>query len=368
MKTLRRHAADVLLIAVACGLQTLPLPAGWIERDYANGIYAALARTLVPLSNALPFALGDALFGAIVLSFVVYWPAAWRRSRAPRALRALAIGSRSLAALALIAIWFDAAWALNYRRIPVEGRIAFDPSRVSPANVRAFGAQIVQALNATAPLAHARNESEAQMEGALARAFGPVTRRLGDGYDVVVSRPKRTIFNTWFAMAGIGGMWDPFAYETLLNADFLPFERPFALAHEWGHVAGFGDESDANLIAALTTLRSDDPFVRYSGLFWAYGFLPEQDRQTYPLSPLVTSDLSAARRRFLAHYNPGLFALQWFAYDKYLRANRVRAGVVSYSLFVRILVGTPLDGAGLPRLPGVSARTPAGARDGARFR
>jgi hypothetical protein len=35
-------------------------------------------------------------------------------------------------------------------------------------------------------------------------------------------------------------------------------------------------------------------------------------------------------------------------YDKYLRANRVTAGVASYSLFVQVLVGTPLDADGLP--------------------
>jgi hypothetical protein len=346
----RRYTADVALIAFAGLLQYLALPAAWIENDYANGIYATLARTFVPLANAVPFTIGDAILCAIVAGVGLYWIVGWRTRGGSRLGRAAALGLRTAAVAAAILIWFDGAWALNYRRVPIVGRVAYDPARLSARNVSAFSAEIVADLNRTAPLAHAEHLTEPQLEGALAAAFAPVVRRLGDRYDVIVSRPKRTLFDGWFAMAGIGGLWDPFAYETVLNAEFLPFERPFAIAHEWGHVAGFGDESDANLIAALTTMRSGDAFIRYSGLFWAYGFLPEADRRALRVSALVKADLRAARRRFLRTYNPNLYALQWYVYDKYLRANRVSAGVVSYTQFVQVLVGTPLDRDGLPQL------------------
>ncbi len=359
MTATRGYLFDGLIIGVAAALQWAPLPADWIENGYANGIYPLLARTFVPLANAVPFTIGDLIFCAIVLGVIASWVIGWRRLRGSPAARVWRLTVRTAAVAAAIVIWFDAAWALNYRRAPIVKRVAFDPARLTARNVSAFSARIVSALNATATPAHAEQLTEAQMQTALAEAEAPVLRRLGDRSSISVSRPKRTIFDPWFELAGIGGQWDPFAYETLLNAEFLPFERPFALAHEWGHVAGFGDESDANLIAALTTLRSKDAFIRYSGLFWAYGFLPEHDRRALPLSPLVRADLAAARRRFLRSYNPRLSAAQWFVYDKYLRVNGVRAGVVSYSLFIQVLVGTPLDGAGLPvaRPLGSSKRT-----------
>jgi hypothetical protein len=348
VKAARSYAIDAGLIVFAALLQWLPLPAHWIEITYANGIYAALARTFVPLANATPFAIGDVLLVAIVLGVIVFWIVGWRRTGGSRRIRALKLAVRTAAIAAFIILWFDAAWALNYRRVPIVRRVAFDPARLTVPDVAAFSARIVAGLNATAPLAHAERLSEPELESALAEAEEPVLRRLGDRGAITVSRPKRTIFDPWFAKAGIGGQWDPFAYETLLNAEFLPFERPFALAHEWGHVAGFGDESDANLIAALSTLRSKDAFIRYSGLFWAYGFLPDAERRRLRVSPLVRADLVAARQRFLRRYDPRLSALQWYVYDKYLRANRVPAGVVSYSLFIQVLVGTPLDAEGLP--------------------
>ena len=34
-------------------------------------------------------------------------------------------------------------------------------------------------------------------------------------------------------------------------------ERPFVIAHEWAHLAGYADESEANFVAWLTCRRAD---------------------------------------------------------------------------------------------------------------
>ena len=160
--------------------------------------------------------------------------------------------------------------------------------------------------------------------------------------------PKTTISNRLYEAAGVGGQYDPWAFETLLNASFLPYEIPRALAHEWAHAAGFGDEGDANLIGTIACLRSRDPLIRYSGAFWAYDDLPEADRKRIRLKPAVIDDMRAAQARFLRYYNPRLFTLSWRAYDSYLKSNGVQGGVVSYSRFLQILVGTTFDADGLP--------------------
>ena len=46
-------------------------------------------------------------------------------------------------------------------------------------------------------------------------------------------------------------MTDPFLLETLLAPDLLDVERPFVIAHEWAHLAGYADESEANFVAWL---------------------------------------------------------------------------------------------------------------------
>lgn len=349
MKTsARRHSIDIVVIVAAIALHIMPIPQDWIEKSYANGFYAIMARTFVPLSNTVSFAIGDVLSICIVAALIFFWVRHFRNSRGRRWARFASALLGTLGFAAVLVLWFDVSWALNYRRAPIISRVAFDPARVNAQSVAAFSKRIVDDLNATAPLAHELNEPPDRMQFALVRAYEPVVNRLGDVWTVNVSRPKTTLLQPWFAAAGIGGQWDPFVYETIVNADFLPYELPFALSHEWGHVGGFGDESDANLIAALTCLRSTDPLVHYSGLIWTYGFLPESEKQRLKVSPMVYADLVASRDRFMKHYNPKIYSFQWFAYDKFLRANRVTRGVVSYSLFVQMLVGMRIDSTGLP--------------------
>ena len=341
-------AGDAVLAGLAVAAVSMPLDPGWIERGYANGLFAFLNTVAVPASNALPFAFGDVLVAALVIGVPAAWVVTLRRARGRRAAAAAQLGAHTVALLALIAIGFEVLWGWNYRRAPVATRVPYDSARVTPSAVDAFAARIVRILNTDVAAAHASAESPERMRAQLARDFAPVVARLGDTWPVAVTIPKHTAGDVFYEMAGVGGQYDPYTFETLLNASFLPYEIPRALAHEWAHVAGFGDEGDANLIGTVTCLRSPDPLIRYSGAFWTYAELPERSRARLRLAPAVVADFDASRARFLRFYQPRIFAFSWHVYDSYLQANHVAGGVASYSRFIQLLVGTRFDRDGLP--------------------
>jgi hypothetical protein len=346
----RALAIDAALIVLAFVVMDASLPAATIEHAYANGAFAWMNAAFVPLSNAVPFALGDLEVLLALAVLVGGWVVGLRRVRGSR-LRAVALLLAHTAAFAAaIVIAFNLFWGWNYRRVPVAARVDYQASRVTPAAVSRFADRIAGILNDDAVPAHERmrTESAGAMRAELARDFLPVVARLGDTWPVAVTVPKTTIAERLYEMAGVGGQYDPFAFETLLNAAFLPFEIPRALAHEWSHAAGFGDEGDANLIGTLACLRSSDPLIRYSGAYWTYGELPESDRRRLHLAPAVVADFKAGNERFLRYYNPRLFTISWSFYDRYLRANGVAGGVVSYSRYIQLLVGTAFDANGLP--------------------
>jgi hypothetical protein len=346
----RALTIDACLVLLAFVVSNAKIPPAAFERDYANGAYAWMNAHFVPLANGVPFAIGDLealLVAALAIGVAIL---AFRRAREPWWVTALQLIAHAAALGAVIAIAFNLLWGWNYRRAPVAARVDYNSARVTAASVSAFADRIARILNDDVGPAHERmrTESAAAMRAELARDFLPVVARLGDTWSVAVTVPKTTLAERVYEMAGVGGQYDPFAFETLLNASFLPYEIPRALAHEWSHAAGFGDEGDANLIGTLTCLRSADPLIRYSGAYWTYGELPESDRRRLHLAPAVVADFNAGRDRFLRYYNPQLFAISWNFYDRYLRANGVAAGVVSYSQFVRLLVGTAFDATGLP--------------------
>ena len=135
----------------------------------------------------------------------------------------------------------------------------------------------------------------------------------------------------------------------------LPFERPFVLAHEWGHLAGFADESEASLLAWLTCLEGDER-AQYSGWLAIYGHvignLPRSDARALsePLQAGPRADLAAISAR-LERSSPVIRSVARDAYDTYLKANRVEEGIASYHAVVLLILGAGRDNGWAPRVP-----------------
>jgi hypothetical protein len=141
------------------------------------------------------------------------------------------------------------------------------------------------------------------------------------------SRPKHTWLEPYFRRAGIDGMTDPFFLETLLASNLVDIEEPAALAHEWGHLAGFADESEASYFGWLTCLSE----AARTGLQRQVAAGPREDFQR------IAARLQETDERIRSAANT--------TYDRFLKVNKVAEGIESYDAVVRLVVGVPLDGA-----------------------
>jgi hypothetical protein len=139
-------------------------------------------------------------------------------------------------------------------------------------------------------------------------------------------------------------MIDPYFLETLVQRGILPFERSFVVAHEWSHLAGFADESEANFVGWLTCVRGSAA-TQYSGWLFLYSELARavgaRDRAAVSsmLAPGPRADLNAIAMRYRQQVNPTISAVGWRVYDQYLKANRIEAGTASYDEVIRLVLG-----------------------------
>jgi len=350
--TVRLLRLFVCLAAAVCAVA--PIPPAVVERWYSLGVYAALQPHITSLSSLVSFALLDVAAGVLAAGTLVVLTRRWRTSRFIVWLRqTLAL---ALVSSAVVYLWFLSFWGFNYRRIPLEDKLAYAQSRISRDAAFALGKHAVSEVNGLAAVAHewiARNGGREDDE-ALAAALAEVQRQLGNPHRVRVAQPKASLLTWYFRKAAIDGMTDPFFLEIILTPDLLPFERPHTLSHEWAHLAGYADESEANFVAWLTCLRST-PVARYSGWLAAYqhlaGALPREDRKVLgsALAPIVVDDLAATARR-LAQASPTLRTAARGAYDSYLRANRIEEGIANYGTVVRLMLGTSFTSDWTPQL------------------
>jgi hypothetical protein len=344
--------AALAVVVTAAAAAVVPLPHAGIERLYSTGAYPVLQRSITALSNRIPFALIDVL----LLSAIVGWLAAAaievrRALRLEPARAAWRLAVRTVVTAAVLYLGFLALWGFNYRRLPLEEKLVFDKQAVTPQAARALAATAVSRVNGLHERAYASGwPDDSVVESSLAKAFSSVERDLGAPGTTVPGRPKLTLLDWYFRPAAVAGMTDPFFLETLVVSDLLPFERPFVVAHEWSHLAGFADEGEANFVGWLTCVHGTAP-AQYSGWLFLYGelasALPRRDQADVAarLADGPREDLRRAAARLARDVSPKVSAAGWRVYDRYLKANRVDAGAASYAQVVTLALGTRLDAA-----------------------
>lgn len=317
-----------------------------VEDVYARRWYPLLQANLTTISNQVPIALFDVALVAIILLVIAIWVITLKRAKKKR-LRAIGQAVLStLSVAAVIYLWFLTTWGFNYARQPLEARLPFDASRVTPAAVRALAEHAVREANRTHAAGHAAGFPEVNaMPQPLITALQDVERELGRPRTTVIARPKYSLLTPFFRASTVSGMCDPFFLETLVNPDLTGPERPYVLAHEWAHLSGYAPEDDASFVGLLAALRAG-PAAEYSAwLELAFTAISQLQPVT---QRLVLQNLEEGPRRDQQAIYDRVMGSRvevvdkaaWTTYDQMLKAQGVEEGIHSYSRVVQLLIGT----------------------------
>lgn len=342
---------QAVVVGLAATAGWAPVSGEAVEEWFSTGLYPVIQRHLTPIANALPFAWLDLLaltaFGVAAVMCV-------RAIHAARATRRISPLLRAGAALtttaAAVYLTFLMLWGLNYRRVPMSDRLVVETGAPTADAVLALGMDAATNLNALHSEAHRAGWPSQPLEDeSLRRAFVAVQRLLTDEAGTAIpGRLKETLFGSYFRWSGVDGMINPFGLEVLANPDLLPFERPFIAAHEWSHLAGFADESEASFVGWLMCMRGSVP-AQYSGwlfLYWQVnGELDASSRGQLAdgLDEGPRHDLNAIVERLRRGQRAWVRVAGWRVYDQYLKANRVEEGVRSYDAVVTLILRARFD-------------------------
>ena len=150
------------------------------------------------------------------------------------------------------------------------------------------------------------------------------------------------VLTPFFTKAGVDGMLNPLALESIVHRELLPFERPFVLAHEWAHLAGQADEAEASAVGWLACMNGG-PQLAYSASLYlisqAQAAMPSAMRRVAikKIHPDVRADLAEIAER-LKREDPRVQRAAFRIYDEYLKANRVEDGQASYGRALTLIL------------------------------
>ena len=118
------------------------------------------------------------------------------------------------------------------------------------------------------------------------------------------SKVKPVILSEAMSYAHTTGIYTFFTGEANINVNFPDYTIPYTAAHELAHQRGIAREDEANLIAFLVSIESDDDYILYCAYLNMYEYIAsalyKADKDLYKQA---VSTLSADVRRELVAYN-----------------------------------------------------------------
>lgn len=247
--------------------------------EWFNGTISAFLRGIfAALTVWLPFSLGEAVIWLLPLFlFLTIRHAIRKRCDSWRAAMVyVGILFSVVATLFTVFVWNFAA---GYQCKPLEDKLELDRKEVSAEELYETAQILVENVNREAELIGYGKDKFSVMPYNLHTMNRHLRKAyLNDsasysflGYSPGVAKP--VLLSEVMSQMHITGVYSFFTGEANINVGFPDYTIPYTAAHEMAHQRGVAREDEANFIAFLVCISSDDPYIRYSGYLNMYEYV-----------------------------------------------------------------------------------------------
>ena len=336
----------LLLILLAVAKQVTPLA------DFINStVSTALRGALSILTYILPFSLFEALIYLVplILGTLIYLLVRRGSDRVRRVRTVFSL----VGVIAIIYSSYILTLAVGYHTSTLTEKTGIAEDRdITEEELHSTFVFLRDKVNGLAEEIE-YEDGESRMPYSLAE----MSARLTEAYDTVAgefpffsnfpSRIKPVAASFFLSDAGITGVYGFLTGEPNLNIDYPDYNLPFTSAHEFAHQRGICRENEANFMAFLVCISSEDKYIQYSGylnmLEYVAGAFYSTNKELYKaelalLCESALEDIRASNAITAAHRDSWIRKLSDRVNDSYLKANGTE-GVVSYGYVVRLAVG-----------------------------
>ena len=323
--------------------------------DWFNGNVSSIGRRLLSyLTVWLPFSAAELLILLLPVILVALIVIGYRSCDDDSA-RSLWIYAAKLSSL-LCVIWVIFVWnfAAGYSGTTLDRRLGLERTEVSAQELHQTALILSEQMQELSDEILFPNQ---EGSSAMPYSYNEMNQKLMAAYDKYAethafpdhsySRIKPIMLSGLMSYTHITGVYTFFTGEANVNVHFPDYTVPFTAAHELAHQRGVAREDEANMIAFLVCMESDDAYIRYSALLNVYEYvasaLYSADKTLYAsvyqtLSPAVIREEQAYARFFEKYSDNALAKISETTNDIYLQSQGATAGTRSYNLVVDLTV------------------------------
>lgn len=326
------------------------------EKIYALYIYKWLSQLISLITGLIPISIAELFLVMlpIIIIFLIYRFIRILKDKEKRKEGLIKAIINILCSGSVFLFSFTILGGLNYYRYPF--------SYYSNLEIRA--STLDELCGMTIELAHQANELRSMIpqeddkgvfklsmsKYKLAKEADLAMRRLSKEYPVLGGRygyPKPILLSSLMSYTETTGIFIPFTMEANVNIDIPDYSIPSTMLHELAHQRGFMREDEANFIAYLAGIKSDNIELMYSSTMLALissaNALFSQDRIMYSdivsiYSDEVIKDLRANNEYWAKYEDTVVSTVSNKINDTYLKVNAQADGVKSYGRMVDLLL------------------------------
>ncbi len=247
--------------------------------DFVNLYLGTAARfTLAKITSILPFSVAETVIILLpVITFFAIWYLLKYRCKTRRDSFVSIICILSV--LSIFLSTFVLCLGTGYKCSTLDKKLGLEADAVSVDELYASTEYLTERINELTPMIRFGKDGFSNMP----YSFSEMNEKLIDAYDSFEedhdfiinfnSRLKPVMISEAMSYAHIGGIYSFFTGESNINVSLPDYTIPYTAAHELAHQRGISREDEANMIAFLVCIRSDDPYIQYSAYVNMYEYV-----------------------------------------------------------------------------------------------
>jgi hypothetical protein len=343
----RKYILPLFLLIQILILQIMPYFPEFVERFYSNGLYVFISKISRATLGKIPFSVGDIIYGLVilyVLKSIFEIRKTWRKEWKNAILKTLSF-------LSVAYFLFHFLWALNYYRQPLFEKMKIE-REYSDADLLTFTKELITKTNEIQTQITKNDSLKVVFPYSQEQVFEMNLK----GYEILSNQYqffeytnpsiKKSLFSLPLTYMGFGGYLNPFTNEAQVNDLGPMYSFPMTTNHEMAHQMGFASESECNFIGFLASVNNEDLYSKYSGYSFALRYCLSnwqiRDKKVFDellkmVHPGVLKNYQESED-FWKKYNTFVDKGFRMFYDNFLKMNKQKEGMESYSKFVNLMV------------------------------
>lgn len=260
--------------------------------DFFNENISSVFRALLAnITDILPFSLGEmvVIMCPVILVFLLIY--AFRRF-ADNWHDTLIFCGAIVSVLALFFCSFTLTFAAAYRGTRLNEKLEMERRDVSAEELYATAQILAEQVNEAAEQVAFEHGGFSvmpygygEMNDKLIEAYAKASEKY-DFLQTLDSDLKPVMLSELMSYTHITGVYSFFTGEANINVAFPDYTIPYTAAHELAHQRGIAREDEANFMAFLVCMESDDAYIRYSAYLNLYEYV---SNALYSASPELWS-------------------------------------------------------------------------------